>query len=95
MAFNILIERISIFLKFEIFSKIYCVSIYESMSFLKLGIELLDSLQRHKNDSEVIYTTIFSNIYSLQLIFFSKFFLFIFDLMDLQGPINIFQVLQI
>ena len=44
MAFNILIERISFFLKFEIFSKNYCLSIYEPMSFLKLGIGLLDSL---------------------------------------------------
>ena len=43
MAFNNLIEGISI-LKFEIFSKIYCLSIYESMIFLMLGIGLLDSL---------------------------------------------------
>ena len=32
MAFNILIEGISI-LKFEIFSEIYCLSIYEPMIF--------------------------------------------------------------
>ena len=43
MAFNISIERIS-FLQFEIFSKIFCLSIYEPMSFLKLEIGLLDSL---------------------------------------------------
>ena len=43
MAFNILIERI-VFLKFETFSKNFCLSIYEPMSFLKLGIGLLDSL---------------------------------------------------
>ena len=35
MAFNILVER---FYKFEIFSKNYCLSIYETMSFLELEI---------------------------------------------------------
>ena len=43
MAFNSLIERIY-FLKFGIFSKNYCRSIYEPMSFSELGIGLLDSL---------------------------------------------------
>ena len=44
MAFNILIERISIFFKSEFFSKSYCQWMYVPISFLKLGIGLLDSL---------------------------------------------------
>ena len=62
MAFNILIERISFLLKFGTFFKNNCLSIYESMSFLKLEIGLMDSLWRHGKDSEDIYITIFGNI---------------------------------
>ena len=50
------------FLKFEVFSKSYCLSLYEPMSFFKLGIGLLDSLERRRKDFEDIYITIFSNI---------------------------------
>ena len=38
------INRANFFLKIEIFSKKYCLSIFEPMIFLRLGIGLLDSL---------------------------------------------------
>ena len=42
MVFYILVERISFF--FEIFFENFCLSIFEPMIFLRLGIGLLDSL---------------------------------------------------
>ena len=42
MAFKILIERISISWSLNFFYRNYCLSIYEPMSCLKLGIGLLD-----------------------------------------------------
>ena len=55
MLFNSLTERIS-FLKFEIFSKNYCLSIFELMDFLRLGIWLLDS----SRDTEMILKILIS-----------------------------------
>ena len=43
MVFNILIEGIGFFLKFD-FSKNCCLSIFKPLNFLRLGIRLLDSL---------------------------------------------------
>ena len=49
------------------------------MNFLRLGIGLLDSLQRHRNDSEYINITICSNI-SLKFAIDFVLILFIFEL---------------
>ena len=70
------------------------------MSFLRLGVGLLDSPWRHRNGSEDINITIFGNMKSkklksiLQLI--STFLIFSFpELIDLKRPMIFCQVLQI
>ena len=59
------------------------------MSFLKLGIGLRDNLYRHRHGFEDMYITIFSKI-PLSFAIDIK-FLVIFELIDLQGPMNIFR----
>ena len=64
------------FLKFEIFSKNYCILIFQPINFLRLETGLLDSLYRHRNGSEDTDITIFSIIplnFAIDFIFF-KFF---------------------
>ena len=67
------------------------------MNFSKLKIGLLDILFRHRNGYENINFTIFSNFSLKFAIDFNFFWIFLSfsELIDLQGPMNIFQVLQI
>ena len=68
------------------------------MNFLRLGIRLLDSLWRHKNDSEDISIMVFGNIslkFATGFVFFKKIYILSFsELIDLQEPKNFFEVLQ-
>ena len=84
------------FLKFEIFSKNCCLSIFELMNFLRLGIGLLDSSRDTEMVLKILISFLATFLYNIQLIcVLSEIFLVIFELMDLQGPMNFFQVLQI
>ena len=66
-----------------------------SMNFFRLGIGLLDSLKRHRNDSEDINITIRGKIALKFAIDFQKNFPVIFELIGSQGPMIFFQVVRI
>ena len=65
------------------------------MNFIRLGIGLLDNLQRHRNDSEDINIATFSNISLKSAIDFIFLILVFFKLIDPQEPMISFQVVQI
>ena len=82
-------------MKLDFVSKNYCLSIYELMSFfwiLELGY-WIDSRDTEINVKIIISRFSETFPYNLQGLFSS--FLFFFELIDLQGPIDIFQALQI